>query len=65
MADRFSYSAAPHRKVKALQFGVLDAEFLVRLTLLHAVMLLSERVLQAAVIVICCWARCVERCCDR
>lgn len=30
MADRFSYSSAPQRKVKALQFGVLDAEFLVR-----------------------------------
>lgn len=30
MADRFTYSAAPQRKVKALQFGVLDAEFLVR-----------------------------------
>ena len=29
MADRFSYSPAPQRKVKALQFGVLDAEFLV------------------------------------
>ena len=30
MADRFSYSSAPQRKVKALQFGVLDADFLVR-----------------------------------
>jgi DNA-directed RNA polymerase II subunit RPB1 len=30
MADRFSYSSAPQRKVKALQFGVLDAEFLRR-----------------------------------
>ncbi|EFN55020.1 hypothetical protein CHLNCDRAFT_134851 [Chlorella variabilis] len=28
--DRFTYSPAPHRKVKALQFGVLDAEFLRR-----------------------------------
>ena len=27
--DRFTYSSAPQRKVKALQFGVLDAEFLV------------------------------------
>ena len=30
--DRFTYSSAPQRKVKALQFGVLDAEFLVRPT---------------------------------
>ena len=27
--DRFTVSPAPQRKVKALQFGVLDAEFLV------------------------------------
>jgi hypothetical protein len=27
--DRFTYSSAPQRKVKTLQFGVLDAEFLV------------------------------------
>ena len=27
--DRFTYSSAPQRKVKALQFGVLDADFLV------------------------------------
>lgn len=31
MADRYSYSSASARKVKKLQFGVLDAEFLVRL----------------------------------
>lgn len=29
MADRYSYSPAPTRKVKALQFGILDADFLV------------------------------------
>lgn len=29
MADRYSYSPAPQRKVKALQFGILDADFLV------------------------------------
>ncbi|PSC72236.1 DNA-directed RNA polymerase II subunit 1 [Micractinium conductrix] len=28
--DRFTYSPAPQRKVKALQFGILDAEFLRR-----------------------------------
>jgi hypothetical protein len=27
--DRFTYSSAPQRKVKLLQFGVLDADFLV------------------------------------
>lgn len=27
--DRFTHSSAPQRKVKALQFGVLDADFLV------------------------------------
>ncbi|KAL4452229.1 hypothetical protein ABPG75_007891 [Micractinium tetrahymenae] len=30
MADRYSYSPAPQRKVKALQFGILDADFLRR-----------------------------------
>jgi len=28
--DRFSYSSAPIRRVKAIQFGVLDPDFLVR-----------------------------------
>ena len=28
--DRFSYSSAPLRRVKAVQFGIIDPDFLVR-----------------------------------
>lgn len=30
MTDRYSYSSAPVRKVKSLQFGILDPDFVVR-----------------------------------
>jgi hypothetical protein len=29
MGDRFSFSSAPVRKVKAVQFGILDPDFIV------------------------------------
>jgi hypothetical protein len=29
MGDRFSFSTAPVRKVKAVQFGILDPDFIV------------------------------------
>ena len=29
--DRFTYSSAPVRKVKAVQFGILDPDFIVSL----------------------------------
>ena len=31
MADRFTYSPAPARRVKALQFGILDPDYIVSL----------------------------------
>ena len=30
--DKFPYSSAPLRRVKGVQFGILDPEFLVRFT---------------------------------
>jgi hypothetical protein len=30
MGDRFSHSSAPVRRVKAIQFGILDPDFIVR-----------------------------------
>jgi len=33
--DRFSYSSAPVKKIKGIQFGILDPDFLVRSQVIH------------------------------
>jgi hypothetical protein len=47
-SDRFSYSSAPVRRIKSIQFGILDPDFIVRAVLRPPLLAMIARRIECA-----------------